>query len=189
MSDREKKLVLVFGLAAFFLINLFGISRFRSFRDEVKRDLETAKKSIDTAEENRAAYDGRVDELNWLSEHRPEGKDRQTVETELVGYTESQATAAQLTIKRRKIQPSVETGIFHRARVEFVVNGTETALYRWLDRLQMPEQFRAITFMRLSPDAKDDTLIDCTINVEQWFIPQTAETESPEGEAEGTPSE
>ena len=177
MSDREKKLALFFGLGAFVLLNLFGFSKFRVFRAKVAQQVVTAKATVDTAEVNREESDSRSEEMEWLTNHYPEAKAGQTVQTELEQFASNQATANQLEVKRRKILPSVEGTHFHRAKVEFNVKGTEAALYRWLDRLQMPDQFRTITFMRLSPDAKDDTLIDCTVTAEQWFVPPAADAE------------
>jgi hypothetical protein len=179
MSDREKKLVLIFGLAAFVLINVFGVSRFRQFRDKVQKDLVAAEKSVATAGDNRDAYDERADELEWMQDHRPEPKMRQTVETELEQYATSQGQAAQLTnVPKGEFMPAVEKGYFHRARVKYnKVTGSEASLYRWLDRLQMPDQLRAVTFLRLEPEAKDDTLIQATVIVEQWFIPESAQPE------------
>ena len=37
----------------------------------------------------------------------------------------------------------------------------------------MPDQFKGVTFMRLAPDSKDDTKIDATVVVEQWYVPLT----------------
>jgi len=185
MSDREKKLVLFFGLAAFVLVNLFGVTRFRTYRDKVRQDLAAAQKSIETAESRRAAYDERADELEWMASHRPEPKTKQNVPPELEKYAMDQAKVAQLTVKGEKILETVESGYFHRARVEFTVSGSEASFYRWLETLRMPEQFRTVSFMRLQPDQKDDTLIDAQITVEQYFIPESEEA----AEEEAPPSE
>jgi hypothetical protein len=178
MSDREKKLVLLFSLAIFVLLNFFAISWYRGYRASVTKALGKAKQSVvdaDIMDKDREINQG---EMDWLADHYPEPKAGQTVQTELEQFASNQATANTLEIKRRKILPSDETGRFHRAKVEFNVTGTEAALYRWLDRLQMPDQFRAITFMRLSPDAKDDTKIDCTVTAEQWYVPASGEEEA-----------
>jgi hypothetical protein len=178
MSDREKKLVVLFSLAIFVLVNFFAISWYRGYRASVTKALGKAKQSVVDAgimDQDRETNQG---EMDWLADHYPEPKAGQTVQTELEQFASNQATANTLTIKRRKILPSDESGEFDRAKVEFNVSGSEAALYRWLDRLQMPDQFRAITFMRLSPDAKDDTLIDCTVTVEQWYLPATGEEEA-----------
>jgi hypothetical protein len=176
MSDREKKLVLFFGLAAFLLVNFFGISWFQEQKQKVARNLVEAKGKVDLALVTAENYETVVSEMDWMADKSPPPKSGQLVATELEQYASNQANTHQLTIKRRAIKPNDEAGIhFHRAKVEFNVTGREDSLYRWLDRLQIPEQFRAVTSMRLSPDAKDDTLIDATVEVEQWYIPQSEE--------------
>ena len=133
-----------------------------------------AQHKVDLAEVTAENYETVVSEMDWMADKSPAPKAGQLVATELEQYASNQANTHQLTIKRRAIKPNDEAGVhFHRAKVEFNVTGREDSLYRWLDRLQMPEQFRAVTSMRLSPDAKDDTLIDATVDVEQWYIPQS----------------
>lgn len=187
MSDREKKLVLLFGLAAFVLLNAFGVSWFRKQKTAMATRLIAAEGEVQNAEAFSRKYDTVIEEMDWMAEHAPDPRAGQLVASELEQYASNQATTHQLTVKRRAILSNEEGGVhFHRARVEFNVNGMESALYRWLGRLQMPDQFRAITFLRLSPDTKDDTLIDCTVIVEQWYVPLTGE-ESAEVE-EAAPS-
>lgn len=187
MSDREKKLVLLFGLAAFVLLNAFGVSWFRKQKATLGSQLIAAEGEVQNAEAFSRKFDTVIEEMDWMVEHAPEQRAGQLVASELEQYASNQATTHQLTVKRRAILSNDESGThFHRAKVEFNVNGMEPALYRWLGRLQMPDQFRAITFLRLSPDTKDDTLIDCTVIVEQWYVPLTGE-ESAEVE-ESAPS-
>lgn len=189
MSDREKKLVLIFGLAAFVLINVFGVSRFRQYRDKVHQEMITAEKGIATAEGLREIYNERADEIEWMADHRPEPKARQIVQTELEQFATKEAQTAGLTIAgsgKGTFKEGDETGFFHRAKVEYTkVSGSEMALYHWLDRLRSPEDFRAVTFLRLKPDEKDDTQIDAQVTVEQWFIPESAQGD----EEEAPPSE
>jgi hypothetical protein len=187
MSDREKKLLLLLGLAAFAILNVFGISWYRKQRDILAARVIEAEGSVMMAEAYSAKYDTVVEEMEWLAGHQPQPRAGQIVATELEQYASNQASTHQLTVKRRAIKPVDETGRhFHRAKVEFNVTGKEDSLYRWLDRLQMPDQFKAITFLRLSPDAKDDTLIDCTVEVEQWYAPLSA-AEANAAPAEGAP--
>ena len=74
---------------------------------------------------------------------------------------------------RSKPQPtdSTEGRHFHRAKIQLSINGTEEALYRWLDHLNTPDQLRIASSIRMSPNVKDDTKIDCTATIEQWFVP------------------
>ena len=194
MSDREKKLVLLFGLAAFLLVNFFGISWFQGQKAKIARQLVEAKGKVDLALVTSDSYDTVIEEMDWLNQKTPEPRTGQLVGTELEQYASNQATTHQLTITRRDIKANDESGVyFHRAMVEFRVNGREDSFYRWLDRLQMPEQFRAVTFLRLAPDTKEETLIDATVHVEQWYVPllegdaAAAPVEEPEAVAEPAP--
>lgn len=174
MSDREKKLLLLLGLAAFAIVNVFGFSRFRQERTRLASRLLEAEGNVQMADAYAAKYETVIEEMEWMEQHKPKPRDGQLVATELEQYAYNQAKTHQLEVKRRAIKPTDESGAnFHRAKVEFNVTGKEDSLYRWLDRLQMPDQLRAITFLRLSPD-KDDTLIDSVVEVEQWFVPLSA---------------
>lgn len=188
MSDREKKLLLLLGLAAFAILNVFGISWFSKQDDKLESQRIEAEGSVQMAEAYSAKYETVAGEMEWLAKHRPQARAGQIVGTELEQYAFNQANTFELTVKRRAIKPVDEAGRhFHRAKVEFNVTGKEAALYSWLDRLQMPDQLRAITFLRLLPDAKDDTLIDCTVEVDQWFVPLSA-AEADAAAAESTPA-
>ena len=151
--------------------------------------LIAAEGEVQQAEAYETKFDSKLSEMEWVADHFPEPRAGQMVATELEQYASNQAQHHQLDVKRRAIMPKDETGThFHRAKVEFNVSGKEDALYRWLDRLYMPDQLRAITFLRLSPDAKDDTLIDCTVHAEQWYVPLIGETAAESAEApEATP--
>lgn len=186
MSDREKKLVLLFGLAAFVLLNVFGINWFKTYKKQLSARLMKAESEVQVAETYASSYGSVEEEMIWIGDHFPEAKAGQTVQAQLQQLASTEATKNQLTVKRPKILPNVETpgAQFHRARVEFNVTGSEASLYRWLDKLQSPNELRAITSMRLSPDPKDDTLIECTVTAEQWYVPPT---EGGEGDTAVTP--
>jgi hypothetical protein len=111
--------------------------------------------------------------MDWLAEHEPEPTANQDVQTQLQQFAEREAKSTGLTIKTQKPLPTdaTEGRNYHRAKIQFTVTGTEESLYRWFDRLNTPEQLRIASQIRLSPNTQDDTKIDCTVTVEQWFIP------------------
>ena len=90
-------------------------------------------------------------------------------------FIEREAKNAGLTIKGQK---SIETDNkgqhFHRAKFQFSVSGAEDALYRWFYAINIPDQFRIATDIRLSPVKEDDTKIECVAIIEQWFVPLIA---------------
>lgn len=173
MSDREKKLLIFFASAGFIVINFLAIGFYKTKRIEVDRQNAEAHRTLDNAEMINASREQVADEMEWLAKHEPEPAANQDVQTKLQQLCEREAKATGLTIKSQKPLPT-DTGEghhFHRAKFQFNVNGTEEALYRWFDRLNVPDQLRIASSIRLSPNSKDDTQIDCTAVIDQWFVP------------------
>ena len=171
MSDREKKLVLFFAIAGFAILNFFGYNFMQSTRLEVERERDKAKSKLEIAEKGREASTQNLDEMKWLDEHEPEPAENQDVQTKLSQFAEREAKAAGLTIKTQKLLPTDAGGkYYNRAKLQIVLTGTEEALYGWFDHINAPDQLRIASQIRLSPNT-DDTKIDCTATVEQWFVP------------------
>lgn len=174
MSPREKKLLLFFAIAGFTILNFLGYNYAVSKRVQVNAQREDARQKLATAEMFRENSAQVIDEMEWLANHEPEPKANQEVQTALQQLTEREAKATGLTIKTQKPLPTDTTGVhYHRAKIQITVSGTDEALYRWFDRLNTPEQFRIASQIRLSPNTTDDTKIDCTATIEQWFVPTT----------------
>lgn len=172
MSEREKKLLIFFALAGFAILNFLIFNFAKTKRQEVDNKREQAKQQLATAEMFRESSEQVLDQMDWLAENEPEPKAKQDAQTALQQLTEREAKSAGLTIKTQKPLPTDETGqYFHRAKIQISVTGSEENLYRWFDRLNMPEQLRVASQIRMLPDKADDTQIDCTATIEQWFIP------------------
>lgn len=177
MSARERRLVILLGLIGFGLLNLFAFKWFQQKKESVRRARGQAEVTLQNARAFLEMRQQFADEIDWLGKHEPQPAAVQEVESSLQRFVQEEAVKAGLTVKRQKIQPAdrAEGATYHRARVEFQVTGSESALYGWLYKLQAPEQFRAPTALRLTPERDDDTKIDCTVVIEQWFVPQPVE--------------
>jgi hypothetical protein len=173
MSPREKKLLYLFGIAGFLILNFLAVGYYNAKRSEVTRQLNLGRQKLETAEMFSASRDEVADEMEWLAKHEPEAVANQDVQTKLQQLCETEAKATGLTIKSQKPLPTESSaGLhFHRAKIQLTVNGSEEALYRWFDRLNIPEQLRIASSIRVSPNTQDDTKIDCTATIEQWFMP------------------
>ena len=173
MSPREKKLLIFFAVAGFLVVNFLLFGFFKNKQIQVEAQRTQARQKLDTAEMFSASREQVTDEMDWLAEHEPEPAANQDVQTKLQQFCETEAKTAGLTIKTQKPLPTEagEGAHFHRAKIQLTVNGSEESLYRWFDRLNIPEQFRIASSIRISPNQQDDTKIDCTATVEQWFLP------------------
>lgn len=177
MSSREKRLLIFFAVAGFIILNFLGFRLLNSKRDEILRDRETAKINLEQAQQFLDSKEQVSGEMKWLEEHEPKPAAEQDVQTSLQQIVEREAKSRSLTIKPGgKYLPTQHGTHYGRVKFELSVTGTEQALYSWIDRLQVPSEFRAVTFIRLSPNREDDTRIDATLVVEEWFIPQDNNT-------------
>ena len=176
MSNREKNLLIFFAVAGFIVINLLGYNYFSTYQSKIKAERQDAEAALEKARMFLDSREQVEDEMNWLADHEPQPDEDQLVQTKLQQLAESEARNAGLTIKPggQKLLPTDKTGpYYHRAKVEFTVNGTEQAFYSWFGKLQVANEFRAVTFLRLMPNKEDDTKIDATLVIEQWFVPAT----------------
>ena len=173
MSPREKKLLIFFGIAGFLIINILMWKFYVSKRTEATRQLSVARQKLETARIFRASREQVTDQLDWLAKHEPEPAANQDVQTKLQQLCETEAKATNLTILTQKPLPTDAEASrhYHHAKIKLSVTGTEQALYQWFDRLNLPEQLRIASFIQVSPNKKDDTQIDCTATIEQWFVP------------------
>ena len=173
MSSREKRLLIFFAAAGFLVLNFLGFSAYQNLKRKSQAALGQAQLQLENAQSVSASRDQVSAEMEWLTAHLPAEGAKQDVQTKLQQFCDSQAKSVGLTIKTQKPLPTDETEgrRFHRAKIEFTVSGSEDALYRWFDRLNVPEQMRIATQIRLSPNPQDDTKIDCTAVIEQWFTP------------------
>lgn len=176
MSAREKKLLIFFAIAGFAILNFLVFGYAQNKRIQVNAQHEEARLKLETALVYRESSQQVSEQMDWLAEHEPEPAANQDVQTALQKLAESEARSKNLTIKAQKPLPTDATPgrHYHRAKLQITVIGTEEDFYKWLDRLNMPDQFRIASKINLSPDKTDDTKIDCTAIIEQWFVPKTS---------------
>lgn len=173
MSPREQKLLIFFAVAGFAIVNFLGYGFLTTKRVEVNAKRTNAIDQLNQAELISDQREQVTDQMEWLADHEPEPTANQDVQSKLQELAEREARSTGLTIKTQKPLPTdaTEGRHYHRAKLQISVTGTEEALYRWFDRLNMPDQLRCASQIRLSPNPQDDTLIDCSATIEQWFVP------------------
>ncbi|MBN8458593.1 MAG: hypothetical protein J0M04_12220 [Verrucomicrobia bacterium] len=177
MSPREKNLLILFALGGFAILNLLGFKYYAGQKAAIEGANAQAKNKLKAAEMISSSREEVAPAMEWINARKIGPSDFQIVQSTLQEFAEKEATGAGLTVKSQKgFEPDTTGPNYHRVKYQFVITGTEQALYRWFDRLNDIEKFRAVTFIRLSPNKEDDTKIDCTAIVEQWFVPASPES-------------
>lgn len=174
MSAREKKLLTFLVVAGFVILNFFLYTLYAQKKTQFDNDYNTAKSSLQQAIVFSDSSAQLSEEMDWLAANQPEPAAYQDVQTKLQQFAEVQARNLGLTIKSQELLPTDDGGVhYHRAQIKINLSGEEQALYRWFDAINDPGAFRTAYQIRLSPNAKDDTLIDCSATLAQWFPPST----------------
>jgi len=177
MNEREKKLVIFLGATAFVIVNLALYAKvYVPMKAKARKQIVASEATLKNADIFLEMRDQYADEIDWLETHSPKTAPAQEIDASLQRFAQSESLRNGLKTKPRgqRILPSIQDpGLaFARSRVEQNVSGREDAVYRWLYRLHTPSEFRAITGLRLAPDRENDTLIDCKVVVEEWFVNQ-----------------
>ena len=172
MSDREKKLLALLLIAGFIIVNVFFYSFYMEKKSLYANDLETAKSQLEQAIVFRESSREFADQMAWLAEKEPKPATYQETQNALQLFAETEARNRGLNVKSQEPLPTDESGTYyHRAQVKINLTGKEKALYEWFDAINDPDVFRTTYQIRLSPNSQDDTLIDCSATLSQWFPP------------------
>ncbi len=172
MSDREKKLLTLFLIAGFLILNVFLYTFYKNKKNLYDSDLTSAKSQLEQTILFRESSSEFAEQMAWLAEKEPKPATYQDTQNALQLFAETQAKNCGLTVKSQEPLPTDDSGVhYHRAQVKINLTGQEQALYRWFDAINDPDIFRTALQIRMTPNSKDDTLIDCSATLSQWFPP------------------
>ena len=174
MSPREKKLLIFFATAGFLVLNFLVFGFYKTKRLQVDREREQARQKLETAEmlPRQPRAGGRPDGVARRARTRARRQSGRPDQAPAALRDARRRPPASPSSPRNPFPPTPpKASHYHRAKIQITVSGTEEALYRWFDRLNMPDQLRIATIIRISPNNQDDTKIDCTATIEQWFVP------------------
>lgn len=172
MSDREKKLLTLFLIAGFMIVNVFLYTFYKNKKNLYETNLDSAKSQLEQAILLRESSSEFAEQMAWLAEKEPKPATYQDTQNALQLFAETQAKNFGLTVKSQEPLPTDDSGVhYHRAQVKINLTGKEEALYKWFDAINDPNIFRTALQIRMTPNSKDDTLIDCSATLSQWFPP------------------
>jgi PDZ domain-containing secreted protein len=172
MSDREKKLLALLLFAGFVILNFFLFTLYSQAKLRYAGELETAKSDLQQAITISESSEEFAGEMEWLAANEPEPAAYQDVQTKLQLFAESQARNLGLTVKSQELLPTDKSGThYHRAQVKISLSGSEKALYEWFSQINDPAAFRTAYQIVLKPNSQDETQIECSATLSQWFPP------------------
>ena len=178
MSERERKLLIMFASAGVILLSLWGYKSYQLKRESIQIERKQAEIELREGKNFLARRDIIQDEIDWLAENEPQPQASELVAPKLQEVANAEALRAGMTVK--KIDPIAErleepdsTKNYKVAQVKFQVTGEEKNLYNWFGFMHSPNDFRVISEISMRPNKEEDHLIDCTVTFDQWYVPLT----------------
>lgn len=176
MSDRERNLLFILVTMAFVAVNFLGYKLWYQPKMTALQGAQaSAESKASTNETMGNALSARQPDLDWIGRYEPKPTTLGKMRTKIQQLAENEANRAQLEIfGRGRFGDAVEgpTLSYHLARYELEVRGSEASIYRWLDRLHSPNDFRAISYLKITPVRDDLARATCKIYLDQWFVPE-----------------
>ena len=176
MSDREKKLITFFAAAAVILLSLWAYKSYDNKRVSLKLDREKAESELALSKNYLTQRDMIQDEINWLAENEPQPQASEEAGPKLQSLASAEAIRAGVSVLKQEILPdrsaeSEEKRDYKVVQVKFQITGEERHMYAWFDRMHSPNDFRCISDITMKPNREKNSLIDCTVIFDQWYVP------------------
>lgn len=179
LKKSEKRLLILFGLALFVVINLIADNIFRERKEVAKMAIIEHRKKITDYEGlllTRDTWDAR---RSWLAKLQPHYVSEEAAATEIENHVTRSAAAAGASIDRRKPAEPVFTGDYTQVALEVTASGSDAEVTRFLSLLQGREGFYAIPNVSLITDRKDPSILRAKMTVARWYSPDAVDAVDP----------
>jgi hypothetical protein len=178
LKPSEKRLLTIFGVAAFILLNLLGFSWYKKRNLALQsqritlenrvRELEFMKTMAPEAEVKRA----------YLDQHLQAYPDEAARETYLDQFVQKEAGDLDLEVRKNQPMPPKLDELFHKSRYQAEVTGDWDNVLEFIFRLQSPKAFRFVPSIRLKSQKKEGSTdeaanVVCTFEIEKWWSPES----------------
>jgi hypothetical protein len=186
MTNRERRLTTLFGLAIFILINLMLLVFLRNQRTLLQQRQARVHSQEQQAEgllADEKFWDSRA---KWLEENKPIYALSGEATADLAEMLRSTASEHGLDAKPPILDEPKSLGTHEEATAIINVTGELRAVIGWLAQIQQPGKFISVVSMKLEP-TKDAGKVVCDLRVAKWFFLGEPRKPAAEG-GEGAPA-
>ncbi len=170
--EGNKKLFLRFFVLFIFLtINVIIVKIYYSIHISNDKKIEQSRRKISSLNRAIGEFDNLKSEMEWYKKNQPMMLSHQEAQTKLQQYCEKTASGLNVNIINQQLMfhKMNETDSITRSNIKFKIQCAEEVLYRWIDVLNDATVYRAVTSMALSTNSQNESLIDCTLEIEQAY--------------------
>lgn len=176
LNQRERTMGVLILVMVVAFVHIWGAKQLAEHMRERRGELAQLKLEAKENQMGGNLAEAIADETAWLERVEPEDRSYENVQTELQQFLVSSSSAVGLEPFSQKLMTDEETSLpsdyYRRAKIQISVQGEQRKVVEWLTRIHQPDQFRAITYLKLLPSKIEGEVV-CHVIAEQWLVPKT----------------
>ncbi|MGK0185928.1 MAG: hypothetical protein ACI9R3_001711 [Verrucomicrobiales bacterium] len=174
LKPSEFRLLLMFGIVAFLLLNAYGYKQLTTRHNALKLQEVQLIGKLRTADAYAREETDSLQKEAWLRARVPVFGSQDIMKTFLLKFVEQRASSYGLTTEPQPREPELMDG-YMRSILEIKVSGAIEPIMEFVYSLQDPEEFRSITSFDLKAKPKDPLTLFAEFTIEQWWNPDSPE--------------
>lgn len=169
LKQSEKRLLLLFGVALFAVVNLLADNVFADRKKAARSAIESHKLKIIEYEGLLKTSDTWENRKSWLALAQPRFVSEEAAATEIESHVTGSAAAAGATIDSSKPTEPVFTPDYVQVAITVNVSGSDSDVTRFVSLLQGRGRFYAIPNIKFTTDRKDPSILRASLTVARWY--------------------
>ena len=172
------------GIVAFLGVNLLLYSAYTKKQGKLSKEIQGLEQEITVRHHLLSQAFEWEKALLWFEKHSPKAERVEDAQNSLLNKMLTLARTSKLELNPSKpvnYLPAVLTGTYPQVRVSISFTSTEASFFDWVTQTSSPNDFRALTRLKVEPHLTDKSKIVVEAVVSQWI--------APEGSEEATPAE
>lgn len=177
VSDRERKMAVMIIAILVVFVHVYGSKKLVDSFDKKKVELRVLEQRAQAIVSGSSIEGSIKEEKQWLQGHEPQPQTYEDVQTELQSFLMSAGERAGLSPFSQQLIPNknLEEDLvshYNRVRIQISAQGDQEKIFQWLVSIHQPDQFRAITYLKIEANQKVEGEVICHIIAEQWLVPK-----------------
>lgn len=172
MSDKEKKLLIVFLSLLFLVVGALGVVKYVQLRSNMIEKKAILVQELDVAKLADSTHAALATEKEWLKKNEPSVTDYDLARGELRKFVENASKKFGFDTKTMRITDGYVTREHYAILqvTERAENITQEQMIQWLLTLHDPEKFRSVVDLTVIQDQKEPGNVRCDVTVQQWVV-------------------
>jgi|GEM_PF-2415177 len=168
MSPRERKLLVIFCVTIFIIVNLLILPRLLRLRTQMESDLVLLRSQRDESRFWLGEKDLWLSRGKWLADKTPQFENEGAANTALLETIQKGAAQRKIEITDVNVVDAVEHGRLKETAVKLNAVGPSKQMIEWIHELQQPGNLQGVKELSVKVE-EDRKRIRCQLNIIRFY--------------------